>query len=218
MRYEEFLEKIMHTYSGQGFEEEVKAAKKDFFEMAGVFDERTDDFEMKMVQFMDWYLFSRILSGTGKTPIQMALEDQASVASAEEKEMYENIGNSRHSLFQFLKVKGTDVYVKDLFANEKIVIKQSPVTIGFNKDEVFEARLIPEHGNFIFTHSFCFHPPQATRFIAKEVKSLKKVPQEKRHEARSELMLRLFRMKHKLEQYKHVGIKDIYSNDSKLRL
>ncbi|MCB0384299.1 MAG: hypothetical protein KDD43_02825, partial [Bdellovibrionales bacterium] len=49
---------------------EVNAAKKQFFESAGVFDEESSDFEQKMTQFMDWFLFFFLFGGQGVSPIK----------------------------------------------------------------------------------------------------------------------------------------------------
>jgi hypothetical protein len=54
--------------------------------------------------------------------------------------------------------------------------------------------------------------------VIKEVKRVNKLPEEEQAQAREELIARLFKMKHKHEQYRHLDIHNIYSNDSKLRI
>ena len=138
--------------------------------------------------------------------------------SAEERPLYLNLRNSRHSIFEFEKLKKDDVYIADLFTGFKYVIHQSRVTQGFNKDEYFEARLIPNSGGFVFSPSFCFHPAVVAGFISNEIKRIAKLPEEDQSAAREEAIARLFKMKHKHEQYRHLDITQIYSNESKLRL
>ena len=133
--------------------------------------------------------------------------------------MYRNLPHNQHSLHEFLKVKNKDVYIKDLFSGEKHVIKESPVTVGFNRDEIFEARLIPSgDGGFLFGKSFCIHPAEVKKYIEKEIKKIKALPEEERRAAQEDLLGRLFRMRYKHEQYKHVNIHEIYSNESRLRM
>ena len=108
--------------------------------------------------------------------------------------------------------------MKDLIANKKHVIKQSEITIGFDRDQLFEATLIPHDDNFVFTRGFCFHPAEATRFINKAIKPLKKLKGDELVAAKDELILKLFRMRYKQEQYKHVNVQDIYSAEPKIRL
>ncbi|MCB0384298.1 MAG: hypothetical protein KDD43_02820 [Bdellovibrionales bacterium] len=129
------------------------------------------------------------------------------------------LDQNRHSIFEFLKTKNGDVFVKDLFANEKLVIKNSSVTIGFEKDQLFEARLIPVDDSFIFTQSFCFHPPNAAKYILKEIKRVRKIKDEdERRREREMLIMKLFKMRYKFEQYRHVDIKEIYTNEPRLRI
>ncbi|NJL24111.1 MAG: hypothetical protein HC902_02295 [Calothrix sp. SM1_5_4] len=175
------------------------------------------DFELKMAQFTDWYLFTRKMEGSGRAAIEMVLDDPAYAIKDEERPYYLNLRNSRHSLFEFQKLKGDDVYVRDLFTGFKYVIRQSRVTQGFNKDEYFEARLIPHDGGFVFSNSFCFHPSVVSKYVLKEVKRVNKLPEEEQAQGREELIAKLFKMKHKHEQYRHLDIGDIYSNESKLR-
>lgn len=218
MIYEPVIEKLMQHFTANSYAEEVPQAKEEFFKRAGIFDEESHDFEMKMAQFADWYLFTRKLSAQGIPPVKMEINLPAMKMSEDEITLYRNLQNSRHSLFEFLKLKGDDVHVRDLFSGYKLVIQKSPVTIGFSKDEIFEARLIPHDDSFIFSGAFCFHPPQASRFIHKEIKKIKKLPDDQRDEAREQFIARLFRMRYKFDQYRHVRLDMIYSNDSKLGL
>ncbi len=218
MNYEPYIERLMQHYTTSRYLLDVQNAKEDFFERAGTFDEASLDFELKMAQFTDWYLFTRPMESTGRSSIEMVLDDPTYGLKDDERLLYLNLRNSRHSLFEFLKVKGDDVYIKDLFTGFKYVIRKSRVTQGFNRDEFFEARLIPHDGSFVFSNSFCFHPAVVSKFILKEVKRVNKLPEEEQAQAREDLLARLFKMKHKHEQYRHLDIEKIYSNDSKLRL
>jgi hypothetical protein len=217
MNYDPFIEKMMQHYTAGRHLLEVQNAKEEFFDKAGTFEEGSIDFETKMAQFTDWYLFTR-KTESGRSVIELVLDDPNYGLHDEERPFYLNLRNSRHSLFEFQKLKGEDVYIRDLFTGFKYVIRNSRVTVGFNRDEFFEARLIPHEGGFVFSNSFCFHPAQVTKFIQKEVKRVNKLPEEEQAQAREELIARLFKMKHKHEQYSHLDIHAIYSNDSKLRI
>ena len=218
MNYELLVDKLMQHFTSGPYAADVATAKKEFFDRAGTFDEQSNDFEMKMAQFADWYLFHRPLDAANLPPLVYALQGSDYEVSEETKPFYENLKNSIHSIFEYQKLKNEDVYIKDLFSGKKYVLKKSVVSIGFNKDELFEARLIPHEDNYIFGRSFCFHPDAANRFIAKEIKKIKKGPPEQLEAEKEKLIIRLFKMRYKHEQYKHVGLKDIYSNESKLRL
>ncbi len=219
MNLTELIDKLMQFFTEGSYSDQVIQARREFAERAGAFDQATDDFEMKMSQFIDWYLFTRLLKPFNKPPIQ-AVGEVDILLSTEEQSLLPALQKSRHSIFEFQKIKGNDLYVKDLFSGEKIIIKDSDFSMGFSREEYFEARLMEakEH-SLQFGPSFCFHPDKATKFILKEIKRVKKIKdEESRNSEKEDVISKLFRMKYKLQQYKHVKINDIYSNEPKLRL
>ena len=218
MNYDVLVEKLMNYFAGENHVDEVAEAKREFFDRAGILDEMSSDFEMKMAQFVDWYLFSRPLSKNKQTPLEAAMTMSKGPLNGEDRAALENMTKSIHSLFEFLKLKGDDVYVRDVFTAQKHVIKSSPITVGFNKSELFEARLFPVQDSFQFSKAFCFHPPQVTKIILKEVKKVKKMEQVDVAPAKEALLVRLFKLRYKHEQYKHLDVREIYSPDSKLRI
>jgi hypothetical protein len=218
MKYAQLIDGLMQFYTSGDFASEAVQAKNEFFELAGIFDEQSNNFEMKMAQFTDWFLFSRKLNASGLPPIHHFVEKRPTRVQEEDEVYYRNLANHRASLFEFLKIKGQDLHVRDMFSNYKLIIKDSPVTHGFTSDEYFQARLIPHEDSFLFSPSFCFHPPDSNKFILSEVKRVKKLPEGEQAAAREALLIRIFRMRNKFDQYRHVGIKEIYSNDSRLRV
>ena len=214
MNFEPFIERILKYFTGPQFLAEVTDAKREFFEEAGIVDEKTDYFESRMQQFLDWYIFTRELSKLHLTPVQMMVEHPPIDVAHEDLAIYENLAQTRHSLFEFLRSRGRDVTVVDLFKDKKVVLKESPVLAGFNAEEVFEARIIPFQNNFFFAPGFCFHPPDVKKFILKEVKKVRHLDVSQQEE----LMFRLLKMRYRHEQYRHIRVDYIYSNDSKLRV
>lgn len=218
MKYYQLIDGLMQFYAQGEYAKEAIQAKTEFFELAGIFDGQSNIFEMRMAQFSDWYIFSRVMPKFGLTPLEHFMQVRPLKVSEEDMPFYVNLSNHRLSLFEFLKLKGSDLHVRDLFSNYKLIIKDSPVTVGFTSDEIFQGRLIPHEDSFLFSPAFCFHPIEARNFILKEIKSVRKVSDEDQKAAREKLVLRLFKMRNKFEQYSHVGIKEIYSNESRLRV
>jgi hypothetical protein len=210
--YEKLIEKILNHFVSEEFKDELTVAKKEFFENAGTLDENSEHYESRMAQFYDWYFFTRELKGYGQTPLEACVMARALRFSDEEMRTLEILKQHRHSIFEFIKIKGQDVYIKDLLANEKLVVKQSPWVFGFDPDELFEVRLIPHGDSYIFTRGFCFHPESAKKYILGEVKRHRKDPDLDP----DVMMLKLIKMRYKFEQYKHVKPEMIYSNESKL--
>ncbi len=213
MIYSEITDQLMGYFSVDRFQQDIEGAKKSFFEVAGIMDESRPDFEVKMSQFVDWFLYSRSLYEENKRPIELIFDVNDYTIEEDLKEHYQNLLAIRHSLFEFLKLSKNDLYIKDIFSGYKHIIKDSPITVGFNKGELFEARLIPHKDSFIFSSAFCFHPPGATKYILKQVKLLnkmKKISVEEKQLKKDELMLKFFQMKNKFDHYQHVAIEKIY--------
>jgi hypothetical protein len=212
--YDKIFEKLVQHYTGPEFQREVLEAKREFFERAGIIDEESVNFETRMSQFLDWYMFSRELSDVHMPPVNFHLGKNIGGMTAEEKVLYENLTKTMHSLFEFIKLRDSDVVIYDLFAKKKIKLEDSTITAGFNPDEIFEARLIPFEKTWVFTRGFCFHPLEASKFIHKEIKQVRHLDQTHKEA----LMLKLMKMRYKFEQYKHIRLDFIYSNDGKLRI
>jgi hypothetical protein len=212
--YEKLMDKILAYFAGPLFVDELQMAKKDFFDSTILNEENSEQYDLRMSQFYDWYFFTRELKGYGQTPLESCHLVRDLRFSEEENRRLEVLKTPIHSLFEFIKIKGGDVYIKDLFTGKKLVVKKSPYIFGFNLEEVFEARLIKEGDNYFFTKGFCFHPENAKKFIQEEIRKHKKDPDLNPED----FMLRLVRMKYKYEQYKHVKPEMIYSNESKMNL
>jgi hypothetical protein len=210
--YFKLIHKILQYFVGDDFKEEVRWAKGEFFDNAGILDENSEQFELRMSQFFDWYFFTRELRGFSQTPLEASHLSRELRFSPEELALIDMLKKNRHSIFEFLKVKNNDVWIKDLLRNEKIVVRNSPWTSGFDSDELFEARLIPMDDTWVFTKGFCFHPVDAKKFILSELKRHRKDPDLNP----DEMMLKLLKMRYKYERYRHVKIDMIYSSESKV--
>lgn len=210
--FEVVAEKILAHFAGENFKDEVRMAKIEFFENAGILDESSDHFELRMSQFFDWYFFTRKLSGYQQTPLEAANMPRELRYSHEENLVIERLKQNRHSLFEFIKFKNKELTIRDLLKDKKVVIPDVPWTYGFNSDELFEARLIPVGTSSAFAKGICFHPPEANKFILSEIKKHRKDPDMNP----DVFMLRLIKMRYKYERYKHVKLDQIYSNENKV--
>ena len=215
MIFEEVLDRLLTLYTSDEYASEIVQAKVEFFERSiPSVDDDTAQFNLRMSQFLDWYLFTRKLTGPALTPIEFALQDRKFPKRDSDTEHFKSLLNATHSVFEFIKMKDNDIYIKDLFTGDKIVMKNSDVNAGFNKDDLFSVRIIPHGDTFVFAKGFCFHPPEARKYISKEIKTNKKAPQEEKEK----LLLKLLRMKNKVDQYKHILPKYIYTNENAFRV
>lgn len=213
MNYDSVIDRLLEYFTGHEYEEEVAAAKDQFFGELGEGPGETETFEMRMSQFLDWYLFSRNLNIHKTPPILWALQSADYKIDEAERIYYANLAEIRHSLFEFLKVSKTTLVVKDLLTGKKLQLKNAPIIEGFDRAEVFEARVFPHEDTFMFTNGFCFHPADANKFVHKEIKKERKL-KDFSHEG---LMFRLMKMRYKYDRYRHIPLEMIYSNESKLK-
>lgn len=205
--YSAVIQKSLAHFAGPLHREEVQDAKIRFFQPLSVPEESSPQFEMRMSQFFDWYFFTRPLNGFGHTPLASLFLTRELRFEPEEIVLIDHMRHHRHGLFEFNKMKGSQLHLVDLLKNEKIVI-DSP-NFGLSSEEIFEARLVPNEKNWVFMRGFCFHPQEARKFIMSEVKAHRKDPDL----SPQDLMLRLVKMNMRTEQYKHVSIQKIYSDE-----
>lgn len=206
---ERLIEKILNHFAGKEFAEELEKAKKEFFDHVVMDQDRTDQYELRMNQFFDWYFFSRKLSNFGQTPLEACLLVRELRFTESELLMLSILKKNVHSLFEFSKIKNKDVYIKDVIRNSKITVKESNVLFGFNEEEIFEARLILVNGNWQFLKGFCFHPFAVKKIILTEVKKFRK----NTDLDPENFIFKLMKMRYKFEQYKHVKPEMIYSQE-----
>lgn len=214
MIFEDILERLLNTYTKGLFEDEILKAKVEFFDRSiPSLEDDTSHFNLRMSQFLDWYLFTRKLTEIGLTPIEFGLQDLSFERQDGDKERFKSLLNSDHSLFELLKIRDSDIFIRDIFTNKKLVICNSEIIAGFHPDELFSVRLIPYKDSFVFSKGFCFHPAEATKYLVKEVANLKK----KSLEEKEKLLLKFIRMRYKVDQYKHIQPKHIYTNEKAFR-
>ena len=212
--FDELIDRLTTYFTGDRFRDDVAKAKKEFFDEAGIMDEENQAFEMRMTQFLEWYLFTRPLSGIDLTPAQYALQLEDFEMTSDERPLFENLAGTHHSLYEFVKIRGDDIHIRDLFLDKKIVIHDSPINIGFNRDEIFDGRLITHGEDHHFSRSFCLHPAEASKYILGEVKRIRKTGAPADQEA---FMLKLLKMRYKYEQYRHLKLDYVYTNEKKMR-
>jgi hypothetical protein len=214
VEYEQLIEKILKYFAGPTLRDELSLAKSEFFGNSGTLDEQSDHYELRMSQFYDWYFFTRELKGYGHTPLDSCHLVRELRFSEDEENLIQRLKESRHSLFEVTKIKGSELTITDLFRQEKITLTHDQNLHGIEVKDIFDVRLLPNGSSWIFTKGFCFHPAEARKFILAEVKKHIKDPDLDR-----ELFtLRLIKMKYKFEQYRHVSPDLVYSEQNVLKI
>ncbi len=217
MNYESLqasLQKLIGHYTTPEFKEELTQAKKEFFDNTGSLDENKSHFNLRMLQFYEWYFLTRPLRSYMKTPLIVCELHRDLRLTDEDLQAIEVLKTQHHSFFEYIKSKKEFIIVKDLVTNKKIEVHQSELVFGFDQKEYFQARIVTMDGQYYFLKSFCFHPESAQKFILAQIKE----HQKNLDLNIEELLLRLNKMRYKFEQYKHVKPEMIYTNENKLGL
>ena len=210
-KYLALIDKCLVHFVGPAFTEELARAKSVFFERAGVLDETTPGYDLRMSQFFDWYFFTHELSGYGLTALHSVGMIRGLRLDEEELQLVEQLKSHRHGLFEFVKKRKDDLTVTDIFTGKKLVVRNCNFASSFSEDEYFEARLFPAGDTWVFGRGFCFHPFEAKKFIVGEIKKHLRDPDY----GADELMLRLLKMRYRAERFRHVALEHIYTNNSK---
>lgn len=212
--FESYIERLTIHFTSEEYLNEVAQAKREFFERSSILDEEDQQFDLLMSQFLDWYLFSRPLSSSGLAPVDFALQTPEFQLSAEDRKYFEYLAAFEHSLYEFVRLRGDDVHIRDLFTGFTKILKNSSMTYGFNYDEIFDVRIFPYQDTFVFSRGFCFHPVESKKFVLREVAEALNLDVEEK----DALLLKLARMRHKLDQYKHIQLEHIYTRDVRVKL
>ena len=209
MSIHDYLDKVLTTYSTGAYYDEVKKAKNEFFDRTGKVAEGSEKFESQMRAFLDWYLFDRPMDKAQLCPIKLFLIEKADEILPGDHEIYQGLTQSIHSVFELQKVRDEDVYVKDLVSGEKYIVEDSEINLGFTKGDVFEARLLKLRDRLVFGNSFTFHPREVRSFILKQIKQVRYLD----HAHKLKLFQKLSSMRLKTDQYPHIDVRHIYTEN-----
>lgn len=213
MNYENCIDKLTVYFSSSKYQREVVKAKEQFFGDIGINERDTGDFERNLNLFFDWYLFTRSLQGTLLTPAKMALDLEGFQMTDEERPYFEGLAEARYGLFEYIKTKGNDHYAKNLLTGEKIVVKNSKLTMFTPKGSIFSTHFVKDQNTNYFTTGMICHPLETKKFILQEIKKIQKG----NYEDQWKMIIHLIKMYFKLERYPHVDHQQIYSLNSAVR-
>jgi hypothetical protein len=212
-QFEESYQKLIGHFTEGVYQEELMLAKKEFFS-TGTLDENKPNYALRMRQFFDWYFLTRKLISHMQTPLEVALEQRSLRLTPGDVEALNILSKNQHSLYEFIKGKNDYFIVRDFFSGKKVEVLSEGQIFNFDDKESFEARLVEINGKNYFLKGFCFHPESAQKYILDEIKAYKKNPDLDFEE----FLIRLNKMRYKLEQYRHIKPEMIYTNDNKLKL
>jgi hypothetical protein len=213
-QFEESYAKVVSHFTAGVYADELLSAQKDFFNNTGTLDENKANYTLRMRQFFDWYFLTRKLSSHMQTPLFVAMDQRSLRLSDADQASLIVLSKHKHSLYEFLKLKKDTVFLKDLLTLKKIEVSAEGQLFNFDPKETFEARIIQIDQKNYFLKGFCFHPESALKYILEQLKNIRANPDLDI----KEFLLRLNKMRYKLEQYRHIKPEMVYTNENKLNL
>ena len=147
-------------------------SKKDYQKSTGKTYGDDKSYDTRMALFLEWYLLDNYVPGTQNTILEDIIEKNESVWDQNHSEVCRNIANNIQALFEVKKVRNNSVTVLNLFTDEKYLIDEEDSNLIFRKNDIFQGRIVPQHGKWFFTGHFCFHPSEISSYINSEVKKI----------------------------------------------
>jgi hypothetical protein len=201
------LERLAERYSAGENKIEAMRAREEYFERAGkVFDDDAELFEGRMAAFLEWYVLERPFRG-GLAPVVHVLDDQT--LPVEERRTIALLAASHRSLFELHEVNERTMDLEDVLGGARFLVTERRHTIGFNRGDLFEARVISDGTSVIFGKTFIFHPGDARDVALSAVDSALE-----RGVARDEILFDLARRHVRWHRYGHIGAAKIYRGET----
>jgi hypothetical protein len=205
--YQPYLDQLIAYASAEPKKPALLEAKAEYFQLTGEVFEDDKVFEQRMASFLDFYLFDRRSSQTGKTPAQEMYDEQREKVGPEAAIPFRAFTETIHGLFEVRKLTDDGVRLRELFSAKELQVSERRKLVALAKGDILEARLIPFSGHLLFSPAFVFHPREASKLILKQVKKLKKASPDANPR---ELAWDCSRRALKTERYKQIAVEKIY--------
>jgi len=209
--YQPYLDQLIAHASAEERKPDLLSAKAEYFQRTGEIFEDDKQFEMRMASFLDYYLFDRRQAESGRTPAEEFLDARSAAGDAAEVAAFRAFTETVHGLFEVRKIKPGVVRLRELFGGKEFDVTERRHTVGLEKGDIIEARLIPFDGALVFSAAFCFHPREAVKAIKKEVKRRKKVMPEA---PPVQLTWEAAKRALKADRYRQIAVDKIYDFES----
>ncbi len=151
---------------------DILEAKRVYQKMAGEIYEDDKSYEARMGLFLEWYIFDRNSPGEGKTPLELLIDQNGVGGLPDGLKNVHELANNINSLFLIKKIRDNEVVALNLLDDKKYSVKENEGKFIFQKNDLFEGRIVLFDGNYYFTGNFCFHPKEAEKFVKGEIKKI----------------------------------------------
>ena len=167
---DQIISQIAESYSS----DDIREIKNEYQKMSGTIFDDDSSYEARMACFLEWFVLERIVPNSTETTIEKYIRTNREDIPSEKINIYRSLTETVHGLFITKKITPDIVTVTNMVNDEKYQVHDNGGKNMFQKNDVFEGRLILLSAKHYFTGNFCFHPSKATKYISASVKNLRK--------------------------------------------
>ena len=206
---ENYYNILLEKFGNGIFRKEIEKAKNEFFKFSGIVHDDSVLYKARMDRFLSWYLLDRKLTDDEITPVIMHYNENLDTMTNEESEVFSNFIASINSLFVIKKVKKDGYKVKDIIYKKSYYISDDTYVTHLDKGDLFEARIFKYEKKYYSFPGWCLHPTESKKYIKSEVKKVRNLSKG----YIEGLIMRLALMRLKIQEYPHIDINKIYTNN-----
>jgi len=204
---ENLLSSLIEYFSSGDFYQEAILAREEFDRDFKGIEEGDQDFSMYNRRFFDYFLFDYVLSEKKCTAIEWYYRARIYSNPQQKMHLLELI-SSRYSLFEVVKIKKEALVVLDILQDKKYEVKTSYYSVGIEKGDLLETRIVKNIEQWDFVLHILKHPAEAKKFLRKKYKN---IPPNK------DFLLELNHYWRAYKLFKTKMVKEIYSEKSVLQ-
>ena len=200
----------LYSHFVDNFPEELEKAKIEFINLTGQFDDEHENFNVKMDDFRNWFVFFYMYQ---EKPYYMleTIKD-----TKELSHLHKPLSSGIYSVFQISKIKNDNLILKDLIFKESYEVTDSLHALSHEEGDYIQTSIFQtDVDNYTMALSIISHPNKAKSFIYKKVKKLVKANKkdsEKLVRDSVALLQELMAMRYQLYKYKQISVDKIYSD------
>ena len=181
-------------------------ARKIYEELTGKVDDDKEEYELRMLNFNEWFLFD-FVSQDQQWPFIIEFLNSLNESIGEIKDLFSNV---RYSFFECRKKKlGSKLVLEDFLLNKKYQINAIDFPVNLLDDEIFTGRIISIEQEIFILKGIRWLPRKIRALAVKEAKKVRKMgnPSQER-----DFTLNLEMATTKCSQFKHVDPIEIFSS------
>lgn len=185
----------------------ILEAKNTYFSLTGIADDAQPDYEARMQNFNEWFLFDYI-PGNRHVPY---ITEYFKTNNEIEEPIKSSLSNVTYSVYEYnKKAFSNNILLKDLVRNEKYVLRPENFQAGVLPNEVFAGRVLRFDGDTYLLNGIRYIPKEVKNLVIKEAKKIRKLgnPLEEKN-----FVFKLERSKTKCHQYSHMDPISIFKSE-----